>query len=105
MSREKRVIQVLSALLDPQVNKEKRVIEVFLVLQDHLVPRETMVLLVLLVRLDPLAHQDYLVLQVPKELRGHRVKLDLRERVVYPDLLVLLALPETSSTRSPSTLP
>lgn len=92
-------------LSDPQVNREKRVIEVFLVLQDHLVPKETTVLLVLQVHLVPSALQDYLVPQVPKVLKGHRVKLDQRERAVYLDLLDLLALLVMSSTHFPSRLP
>lgn len=78
--------------LDPQVNREKRVTEVFLVLQDQLVLKETMVLLVLQVHLVLSVLQDYLVLLVPKVLKGHRVKLDQRERLVHPDLLDLLAL-------------
>lgn len=88
-------------LSDPQVNREKRVTEVFLVLQDRLVPKETMVSLVHLVRLVPLVLPDYLVLLVPKELKGHRVKLDQRERPVHLDLLALLALLAMSSTHSP----
>lgn len=44
---------------------------------------------------------DYLVLLVPKELKGRRVKPDQRERPVHLDLPALLALPAMSSTRSP----
>lgn len=80
-------------LSDPQVNREKRATEVFLVLQDHTVPKETLVFLVLLVRLVPSVLLDYLVLLVPKELKGHQVKLDQRERTAHLDLLALLALP------------
>lgn len=104
MLKEKKAIRVLLVLLDPQVNREKRVTEVFLVLQDQVVPKETLVLLVLQVLLVPSALQDYLVLQVPKVLKGHRVKLDQRERVVYLDLLDLLAHPVMLSTHSPSRL-
>lgn len=93
MSKEKRDIRDLSVSLDPQVNREKRATEAFLVPQDQLVLRETMVLLVLQVHLVLLVLQDYLVLLVPKELKGHRVKLDQRERLVHLDLLDLLALP------------
>lgn len=92
-------------LLDPQVNREKRVTEVFLVLQDHLVPKETMVSLVHLVHLVPSVLLDYPVLLVPKELKGHRVKLDQRERLVHLDLLALLVLLAMSSTHSPCRLP
>lgn len=91
-------------LSDPQVNREKRVTEVFLVLQEHLVPKETMVLPVLLVHLVPLVLPDYPVLLVPKELKGHLVKLDLRERPVHLEFLALLALLAMSSTHSPSRL-
>lgn len=79
--------------------------EVFLVHQDHTVLKETMVLLVLQVHLVPSVLLDYLVLLVPKELKGHRVKLDQRERLAQLDLPALLALPATSSTRSPSSPP
>lgn len=78
-------------LLDPQVNREKRGTEVFLVLRDPLVPKETMVLLVPQVQLVPSVLQDYLVLLVQKELKGHRVKLDQRERPVHLDFLAPLA--------------
>lgn len=91
--------------LDLQVNREKRVTEVFLVLQEHLVSKETMVSLVLLVHLVPLVLPDYLVLLVPKELKGRRVKLDQRERAVHLDLLALLVLLAMSSTHYPSRLP
>lgn len=87
------------------MNREKRVTEAFLVLQDHTVPKETMVLLVLQVHLVPSVLLDYLVLLVPKELKGHRVKLDQRERPVHLDLLALLVLPAMSSTHSPSCPP
>lgn len=91
-------------LSDPQVNREKRVTGDSLVLQDHLVPKEIMVLLVLQVHLVHLVHPDYLVLLVPKELKGHQVKLDQRERLVHLDLLALLALPAMLSTHSPYSL-
>lgn len=105
MSKEKRAIPVSLVSSDRQVNREKRVTEVFLVLQDHMVQKETMVLLVLQVHLVPLVLLDYPVLLVPKELKGHRVKLDQRERLVYLDLPALLALPAMSSTHSLSSLP
>lgn len=105
MSKEKRVIQVLLVLSDPQVNRERRVTEVFPVLLDHMAPKETLVLLVPLAHLVLLVPLDYLVLLVPKELKDHRVKLVQRERVVHLDLLDLLDHLATSSTHFPSSLP
>lgn len=86
------------------MNRERRETEAFLVRQDHMVPKETMVLLVLQVHLAPSVPPGYLVLLVPKELKGHRVKLDQKERLVQLDLLALLALLAMSSTHSPSSL-
>lgn len=105
MSKERRAIQVSSVSSDPQVNKEKRVTEVFLVLLDLQVPKETLVSLVLQVHLVPLVPLDYLVLLVPKELKGQRVKLDQREKLVFLDLPDLLDPLAMLSTHSPSRLP
>lgn len=92
-------------LSDPQVNKERRVTGVSLVLQEWLVPKETTELPGPQVLSAPRVLLDYMVLLAPKELKGHRVKLDLRERLVFLDFLALLVLLEMSSTHSPSRLP
>lgn len=105
MLKEKRAIQVSLVLSDHQVNREKRVTEVFLVRQDHMVPKETVVLLVLQVHLVLLVPLVYLVLLVLKEPKGHRVKLDQKERLAHLDLLAHQVLLAMSSILSPSRLP
>lgn len=105
MLKEKRAIQVSSVLSDHLVNREKRVTEVFPVHQDRMVPKETMVLLVLQVHLVLLVLLDYLVLLVLKEPKGHRVKLDQRERLAHLDLLAHQVLLAMSSILFPSRLP
>lgn len=83
------------------MSREKRVTEVCQAPRGHQDPKEIMVLLAPQVLLVPWDLQDYQVLLVLKELRGHRVKLVPRERLVFLDNLGLLVLLGMSSTHCP----